>query len=555
MTTNEIPRHLMADIVVRVSQALVEKDRDTLERQEADGRAYCDRKGLTVNSVIQEVISGYHVPIRKRKGFMRAFRNVEVGRTGHIVIARGDRWTREGAKVALTVQGEITDMGGKLHLLDIGEGEIDLSGEMAEGVFGILADTWKLESMRISKRVKRAVDQQIRQGDRHGGVRPYGVHRAPMAGPKPCPSCGSEMGQHEVRGTMVAKIEPCPVEVERIQRMAEMKIAGTPIWQIIRFANDQGWPTASGKPEAIWRPQTLTGILSSASMRGERTNVRGGSKPDAWAPVIPIEQHDALLSAMRTRKNTTKRKQTLLGGLKLLKCGRCGYYLGSRLYTGRGGKPRYACPTHPNSGKPGGSCQACSAIQEHVDNRVIDLLAKHIGRYVEATSQSGVARDLDHLIQQRDEAQESLNDLMRDWYTPEGKRRLTKEQYDSLYDRITSRIEDLVHQIDRQDALQASSGMTLPSVGEDPKTWFLAQPLDTQRFILTNLLVSITLAPVGTKAGSAFRPERVTIQPKFATALAMMDSDQVTAFDEKAVAEESYQQLVEEAGFGSISPG
>lgn len=473
-----------------------------VSRQEESIRAICEAHGLDLQeTLIDNSISAFSGKIRP--AYQRLLSLVELGRVDVVVSFAPDRLHRNPKEQASFV--ELLQKK-RVRLITALTGEIAVDtagGELSLGMLGVMG---RYESKLRSERVKAKIVEQAAQGLRQGGPRPYGWHRAPKTGPAPCPSCNQTMEMEAIGGRMRAHVVPCPVETERLRYFAIKKMEGVPLWKSAQHANEQGWPTASGLL-GKWRHQTISQILQSMSVRGARTHKGQVANTEAWASALAPEEHDAVLSALRTKYTKSQPTPSLLGGLRLLHCGRCNHLLHAASPDRQGGNPRYACPKSP------GACGSCSAAQPALETAVVALLLEDIRLYLEDPRRRGQNTTAEHILRaDKQEIQEALERLTQDYYGPGT--RLTPDLFNSQFDRLQSQLRECLQSLDVLGT-QKDTTEVLPLTGTDPLQWWDSLSLEEKRMTLKKLIHKITLAPIGSSSGRKFKPERVTIDPLF----------------------------------------
>ncbi|MFJ3777542.1 recombinase family protein [Streptomyces sp. NPDC090075] len=183
------------------------------------------------------------------------------------------------------------------------------------------------EVARISTRIKRKVKARAKDGQWHGGGRPYG---------------------YEEGGIIVRESE-----AEVIRECAKRFVAGESIRDIVRDLNGRGVPTATGKE---WRIENLQRTIMKKRYIGVR-EYEGQDYPAAWPAILKTEQWEQmearrLSRASRWPKSPHKGRKYLLTGF--IYCGNCGTAMVGSGRSPEGDRPgylRYRCRYMDNHGR------------------------------------------------------------------------------------------------------------------------------------------------------------------------------------------------------------
>lgn len=493
-------------ILGRKSQVRIEADRDTIERQFADGERYAERHDppLTVIVKLADEESGYKAKSKNARPALReSLRMIEEGEAKHLIVARLDRLTRQGPKSFLDILDRINKAGGKLHILDIpGLGALDTSSGIGQGILALLAGVASEWSERTSKNVKRAELESASQGKRHGGRRPYGWHQASKTnGEQPCPSCGEMMEQDEVRGRLVAKVTLCPVESEILREAAQRVAGGTTLRQIVLDFNRRGIKTASGK---LWATATLGRALRSPGISGKRTHL-GIEYEGAFPPILTPEEHAPVLAALETNgKGRPPGKQALLSGLGVLYC-ECGVAMVSAIPSRPNQPARYRC-IGTNPGYEG--CGKTYAVQTGVDKTVIAKAITALEHW-KNKSESPEPTEYETLSLKLSEDREALTDLTKAMYVS---RSLNEESFRAAYEPLKTRVEETEALLEalKPPVVQDQNKMT-PDANQSVQEWWDSKELKEKRAILKYYVHKVTVLGA-TGKGPVFNTKRVRVQ-------------------------------------------
>lgn len=300
-----------------------------VDRQEADSRKECERRGWEVAGVYadndQSAYSG-----KPRPAYQRLCADLEESKIGAVVAWAWDRLHRSPLELEAFV--DLVNRTGAAVSLCMA-GEVDLS--TADGRFHarMLGTVARHESEKKSERVRRAKLQQAQEGRwGGGGRRPYGFE-----------ADGETVRTHEA---------------EVLRAVVERVLAGEALSTIAGTLTAAGVPTSEG---GRWTHTILRQILTNPRLVGQRAH-KGALYPARWAPLVSQREWDALSGMLATSGPMAGPSRTrLLTGL--LTCGLCGKSLTSG--TGPKSRPLYVCPT-----RRAGGCGGVSIDATHLDKYV-----------------------------------------------------------------------------------------------------------------------------------------------------------------------------------------
>ncbi|AWB88756.1 recombinase family protein [Salinibacterium hongtaonis] len=313
---------LLVDLYVRLS--IDKEGKDSLERQEADLRAWADREGLVVRRVWRDRgKSGYKASV-KRPDFDAAVAAVTSGEVAALAVWKLDRLSRRGAGQVGTVLDDVTAVGGRLHFLKDG---LDSSVSNSRMLIVMLSELARAESTNTSLRVRAKKEASRREGKYLGGARPFGW----------LVTDGQKLRRHP---------DEAPIVREAVERL----LAGETMNAICRDWNARGIPTR--RRGSHWRASTLSAAMRSPVLSGlvpERrveadsgywgTDIRPWKHPDTGesvsllaegeSPIATEGERMALLRELDSRlrrygrgMRAVKQPESLLGGL--VECASCG---------------------------------------------------------------------------------------------------------------------------------------------------------------------------------------------------------------------------------------
>ncbi len=145
----------------------------TEEQDEENQRVACERvaqtRGWEIAEVYRDRLSGYREEV-ERPGYEACKEAARRGEFQHIVVWSVDRWTRQGAYAFLQDLNLLNSWGVQLHsvqesFLDQLNVEGELGRILRDFVAQLIALQAKMESSKLSDRVKAAYQRKLREGD------------------------------------------------------------------------------------------------------------------------------------------------------------------------------------------------------------------------------------------------------------------------------------------------------------------------------------------------------------------------------------------------------
>jgi hypothetical protein len=240
-------------------------------------------------------------------------------------------------------------------------GDIDLATHDGQFLARILGAVAKKESDDKSRRITRK-HQELAQAGRiaGGGTRPFGY----------------EADRRTIRES----------EAVVIRELANRVLAGEAIRSLCRDLDERQIVTVTGK---TWRPQTLTRMLTSGRISGQREHHGELVTKGEWPGIITPQQTARLRTLLfdpNRRTNAAVRRYLLV---RLLRCGRCGATLVSRPRSG--GDRRYICATGP--GYVG--CGHTYVMAEPLEQFVVEAVLYRLDSPELAAALAGAPREPD----------------------------------------------------------------------------------------------------------------------------------------------------------------
>lgn len=317
------------------------------EQQGANRGAAADKNVQIVASFKDEAVSR---SINDRPGLLEMFEYLEVHpEIGFVVVNELERLT-----AGVSQRAEVAAICQRLNITIIVE---DLDGEVAEiSPFDDekmqradeRAVAAKGEVLKIRHRTRRALKQKALDGT--ALMRPpFGVRMKPLIGPDgtPLPS-GVRLIDEKGRTVRSGKLELHPDEIDWLQTIFKLADQGSGDDAIARHLTASGVATKTGR--AMWRGNTIAGILTNPFYRGEITwgkqAVRryGDGKtylelrdvgdagritiPSPLGPLVDVEIWDRINARREARRNEirmTRRKHEPQVFDQFVYCLDCGY--------------------------------------------------------------------------------------------------------------------------------------------------------------------------------------------------------------------------------------
>lgn len=223
----------------RVSTAEQVDEGVSLDAQMSRIRDWCARNGHDAPQVeSDEGLSGKRAD--NRPALQRALDEV-CRQRGILVVYSLSRLCRS-TRDALDIAERIKRAGA--HLVSITEA-IDTTTAMGEFFFTVMAALGQLERRLIGERTKEALSHKRRNGQKLGGIAPYGYRPV-------------ESGIRAPDGRTIIDLEPVPHEQGIIQAIRDMRDQGQPYRAIAERLNLDATPTRTGAP---WSAKVIRDIF------------------------------------------------------------------------------------------------------------------------------------------------------------------------------------------------------------------------------------------------------------------------------------------------------
>jgi site-specific DNA recombinase len=471
---------MLAGIYCRISYDKTGQ-RAGVDRQEADCRALCERRGWQVTNVyVDNDTSAYSR--KPRPEWLRLLDDLKSGRVTAVVAWHPDRLYRQ-VRDLLTLLDLCRDQ--HFEVATVTAGDVDLSTATGRATATTLAAWNAHESEHKAERISRAHRQMAEQGRPVNGSRAFGYDKT---------------------GLIVVADEADLIRQAAARVLADPNHALNPI---IQDWNAQGITTSVGKP---WRSKGLRQVLMSARIAGLRSYYGAISKGQ-WPAIVSADDHARLVAVLgdpgRVKNNGGARRYLLTG---LLYCGRCDQPMfGQAKMDGRG---NYACKSRRGGGTLG--CGQLARLSDPVEHEVVERWIAAIAdsdfrsRLVVATpSADGVAAlaDLDRLTAE-----------LQNWEDDVAEGRITRAEYYRIRDKLTARIEAARQALSRATATRGladlPSGEQALRAAWEPRAEESATALLARRRALLSLVIErVTLLPA-VKGLQRFDPKLVRVSWK-----------------------------------------
>jgi site-specific DNA recombinase len=307
-----------------------------VERQVHDCTELCQRLGWTVAQTYRDNDTSAYGK-KPRPAYQRMLSDARSGKVNAIVCWSVDRLTRHPRELE-----EIIDLhtSHNVALATVG-GEINLGdpdGRMVARLTGAIA---RGEVEKMSKRIRREVQQRAEQGRPHGG-KAYGWNR--------------------VNGRDVLD----PTEAAVVREIAKRLLAGESVNSLTDYLNERGIPSPSGRE---WSRVTVRHVAlreRNAGFRRHQGKIIGKGE---WEPIFDEDTYyrlHTLLSDPARKVTTGSAHRYLLTGIA--KCGKCGAGVRVLISHSKGSRRSYAC----------GKCHGISRDVDSVDRLIVKLVTRRL---------------------------------------------------------------------------------------------------------------------------------------------------------------------------------
>jgi site-specific DNA recombinase len=421
---------------------------DSLDRQEADGRALARSKGWDVLEVYSDIDSAYWRPGRKpspREGFERALTDLASGHIDALVFWKLDRLVRDHGDFdrlwRITLE--------RNAVLASCKEPVDTGSPVGEAMVRMGVLFARLESQTIGMRVSA----QRQQAAEHG--------RPNTGGPAPF-------------GWMPDRVTPHPEQAAIIREVAERVLAGQALRAITADTNHHH---GLRFVPASWRR-----ILRAPRVAGMRARHGQIVNEHAWKPILDPDTWERVKATLPAKERSGRPpKHLLVGGIA--RCGECGRQLYS--HPERGGLPRLVCAGPPEHR----GCGRVSIRSRPLDSFVVEAVITALAgpRLTELLAGADAEQDRVAAVElERDRA--ALLELSADHY-----QRGLIGRTEFLHNR--GPLQERIDQAERRVARRASRGVLtdLPRTREALEAAWERWTLDQRRTVLRLVLDSVVV--------------------------------------------------------------
>lgn len=273
-----------------------------------------------------------------RPNFDKALGRVEAGKTGGIVVAKLDRFSRAGVADALKLIESIHEGGGKVASVEENIDPTTPAGEFTMTLFLALA---RMQRQQIAANWSDARRRAVERGVHIASKVPTG-YRGTVAGYTP-------------KGEPIAgPLEKDPEAAPHIAEVFRRKAEGASWRDLALYLREHEVESPYGTTD--WLPRALTHLISNRAYLGE---ARSGEfvNPEAHGAIVDEASWQAAQEAKGERPVNGMGGSLLAG---ILRCAGCGYVLKPDTMKDRDGEKLrlYRCRTERSSGR----CPAPAAV-------------------------------------------------------------------------------------------------------------------------------------------------------------------------------------------------
>jgi DNA invertase Pin-like site-specific DNA recombinase len=329
----------------------------------------CERDGISLVDVYEELDVSGGKPLDQRPGLSRAVEAIERGEADVIAAAYFDRLFR-----SLTTQAEVVDRveaaGGQVLAVDVGQVTNGTAGQWLSGT--MLGAVSEYMRRSIKERTAGAQARAVARGATPWARVPAGYVRRDD-------------------GTLAVDRDLVPL----VQHAFEMRIEGASIMTIRRFLAEHGIERSPRGVQVMLESRVYLGEIHF----GEHVNLHAHE---------PIIDHDVWERVQRIRvpRGPQASSDRLLARLGVLRCGSCGARMAAMKLPRQKDYPIYRCPS--TSDCPRHMTIAAEIAERVVTEKVRAALADVEGRASAAESARAATRSLEGAQAELDSAVRSF---------------------------------------------------------------------------------------------------------------------------------------------------
>jgi DNA invertase Pin-like site-specific DNA recombinase len=368
-TSHDGTRARRAIGIVRVSQTAGRNGERFVSPEEQRDRiqAVCERDGLELLAVHDELDVSGGKPLDQRPGLTTAVAAIENGQADVVVAAYFDRLFRSLSMQAKVVE-RVEQAGGQVLAVDIGQVTHATAGQWLSGtMMGAVSEYFH----RSAK--ERSAEGQARAVAR--GATPWA--RIPIG------------YRRRDDGTLA----PDPKTVPLAQRAFEMRAEGKSITQIRNMLREHGVERSHRGVQVMLSSRVYLGEIRF----GKLHNVQ------AHEPIIDRDLWQRV-QRMTIPRGHKPKSERLLARLGVLRCGSCGARLSSMKLPKQGDYPIYRCPSTSD-------CPHHITISAEIAERVVSDAVRQA--LADAEGKASVADTVRRAQQELDQAQADLDAALR----------------------------------------------------------------------------------------------------------------------------------------------
>lgn len=415
----------------------------------------CERDGMRLLDVIEELDVSDGTPLEQRPGLRRAVEMVEAGDADVVVVAFLDRLVRSVA-IQAEVVGRVEQAGGGILAVDVGEVTNGSAGKWLSGtLLGAVAEySRRMTAERTEESKRRAVER---------GVPPF-------------PNIPPGYRRRED-----GRLEPHPDEAVVVADAFRLRADGATVMEVREYLREHGIERTFHGVQALLGSRIVLGELRFGDM-------------------VNLDSHPAIVDArvwqlvqrMRLPRGRRAKSERLLARLGVLRCGTCGsrMVIGST-DQGRGSNRKrhhfYRCP-------PVGDCPRRVTISADIAEQVVvdavrELLAGVTGSATVADGVAEAEREVELAERELDAAVRAFDGL---------------EDVEATRERLMVLRDRRDETRDHLDELRAA---VAPTITVSASGDWNELTLDEQRAIIRAVVERATVAPGRGR-------DRVTVEPR-----------------------------------------
>jgi site-specific DNA recombinase len=457
-----------AGIYARISSDR-EGDGLGVNRQLEDCKQLAELRGWRVaETYVDDDVSAYSG--KPRAEYARMLDDLRTGTINGVLVYHLDRLHRQPKE--LEEFFEVCKDAGVNDLATV-TGRIDLADPDGQFQARILGAVAKKESDDKSRRIRRKHEELAVNGKvSGGGSRPYGYE--------------------------VDKLTLRPAEAAVIKDCARRLLAVQPVRTIAADLNERGIPAAGG---GQWSPQSLTRLLASAWISGQREHKGEIVATAEWPAIITVEETAtirALLSDPARQTNRAARRYLLHG---LLTCSHCGERLVARPRSG--GKRRYACAKGPGFSGCGKTYINADDVERFVKEAVLHRLdSPQLQKAVERRQRR--VPETDRWLQEAEQATAQLDELAAAY----GQKLFSLREWMAAKKPIQERLTAARKQLAK--AAHTSAVAAYIGNGAGLRAEWEALDLSKQHAIVAAVVETVIVGPAPVRGRNYFEESRLT---------------------------------------------